>query len=203
MKIVLTIVLQFLQILSFCQIDPVTTQIYDSNKFVRHFISEKNIIDKAKLMTLNRYGIISLDSTINMLIKQDFRVHKYDSNYRYLTLLIYNNQEYAVDYTPITFSRLRFENRNCEFVIVFSYIDERFYRIKGFDVCDFVELVHDVEKNLDIIELIFYSDRNDERPLIDIDCYYDKYILKKRKYKKIDCDCKCSDRYSNNDIEWF
>lgn len=176
---------------------------YDKTKEIRHFLAEENIINKAKLLSLSQFGVYNTDSILNSVLTQQCTYYLPDSNYKYMTIVIKNNQPFIVDDSLFFTSK----NYDCKYVLVFSYISERFYLIQGFQSNDIQEFLSDIERTEYNDHQLFFVDFQDyllmnwNRSLIDFDTYINRYLLNDSKYSEVELCCRCSIHYPKHIIK--
>lgn len=176
---------------------------YDKIKEIRHFLNEENIINKAKLLTLSQLGVYHTDSILNQVLAQQCTYYLPDSNYKYMTIVIKNDQPFIVEDSAFYTSK----NHDCTYVLVFSYIYERFYLIQGFQSNDIQEFLCDIEGTEYNDHELFFVDFQDyllmnwNRSLIDFNTYLNKYLLSDLQYNQSELCCRCSMSYPKHIIE--
>ncbi len=152
-------------------------------------IDTSYIIYKAKLLTLVGFGVSPPDSMLNGLQSQvDSIIYPIDDEYMIIKIRL--NQQNKIQLlnnsTVESFCLEHFRN-SCSFLVVFSFISGRFYRIQGFDVCDFEQLNSECKMFNHPIDFVFFSGNSN---LINIDCYKKKYI---RHRKSKECHLRCTE----------
>lgn len=150
-------------------------------------VDSLNIMFKAKLLTTSEYGIFDKETILNDIQNQKavFLNTVYEN---FLFLKIDFSQPYrASDNTIETLIR------NCSYYLAFSKIDNRFYKLGGFNLIQVDDFFKDLIQRE---ELVFkQSSNNILVEHFNISCLYDYYKMndKKRKKKGFECVKNCND----------
>ena len=146
------------------------------------------IIQKAKLLTLSPYGLQEPDTMLSSIFRQHAKFERIGIDRRYAVITIAHHQDFKVK--EVNGYRLKLCKRSdtCYYLCVFDYQENRFYRLKGYDANDFIRLYKSLNNSMNQMRIIFIKSVF-EKPIIDVDCLYNKYILN----KKGNCDDKCGE----------
>lgn len=164
-----------------------------SNK--SHFSSLPQIINKAKLLTLLKIGFDETDSIIANLSRQSYTYYYPDTSYKYMTIAIVNSQPFRIKDRELD----KYNNSMCKFTLVYSFLENRFYLIQGFENNN----IKDFSKSLQLSEYadfnFFFLNQNDyvyhwEHSLIDFNEYID-YLNSDSDSTTLGMCCKCIDTY--------
>ncbi|GEM_PF-5906919 len=171
----------------------------ESNKYGfthnHHISSLSNIINKAKLLTLLPIGFYETDSLIEDLLNQPYTYYYPDSCPKYMTIIVENDQPLIIKNLQLS----KYKNSLCKFTLVYSYLENRFYRIQGFENNN----ISDFSSSIKLSEYsdfhFFFLNLNDylyhwDRSLINYNKYVD-YLNADDDSATFEICCKCLDTY--------
>jgi hypothetical protein len=166
--------------------------------YKRFIVDSVQIMNKAKLLTISKYGVENYESIIEKILSQEAYLYNTDLP-DYLIINIKSNQNNPIKIKGVNGEINKYcgENLNdsldisCNYVIVFSNISYRFFKIKGFDICELEALERELDESIYLINQVF-SNKLLAITSIDLDCMYSTYgEEKKHKKKLLDCYKKC------------
>lgn len=181
-KIILALLFLMTIRTAYCQVS-MDSICFDRNKS-EILLDTASLIYKAKLLTLINYGLPHQDSILKILTNQASSLYKSGTNNSIILVKILNQQKIVTKYKYGWGEK--FIGLGCSYLILYSNINGRFYRLDGFSQNDFCEFYKDLESKICFFDLI------DEPNFEIIKCYYQKYI-RKGKYKKLKCSTCCTD----------
>ncbi|GGB73309.1 hypothetical protein GCM10007424_11510 [Flavobacterium suaedae] len=160
----------------------ITNSLYSQTQSV----DSVSIAFKAKLFTVSEYGIANKEQILLDIESQEAKFLKtVYKNFFFLKIKFsqpYRNSNISV----------RTLNRKCYYYIAFNIIENRFYRLGGFNSLDVIDFISDLG-NIENINIENWN--KDLVQEIDIDCLYEYYYLddKKRFKKKFLCFPNCNE----------
>lgn len=152
---------------------------------------EKDTADvafKAKLLTLDRHGILAEDKLLNDIKKQKLEFVEYNDSSNWIFIKIKFDQKYGgyIDNYSVLWLG------DCYFYLAFRKEKSKFYRLGGFDVLDVEDFVKDIQNDIEYLDVLSNKKLNSEIPIDCIESYVE--IPERKKLKKgYKCFKKCSD----------
>jgi hypothetical protein len=160
---------------------------YDSSLFVRHSLNLENIVFNAKLLSISKFEDYSKDSFFTRVDSIPIIYFPVDSNFSYLVIVLFN----SLDSYNYYLDSKKFRKPFFDYIIIFSYFEKCYYKIAGFDTSDFKKLYDEINNNgpfrFYLLQELFCNDLLGVDCIININCYINKHIKKRSKYKNIDC----------------
>lgn len=161
---------------------------------------ESQILVKAKLLTLSKYGIESEEGLISKVLNQDAKFMPSSfKDYYIISITNGQNNPIIVKLNNNILYQYCDENTRtnslCNFVLVFSKVTYRYYLIKGFDICEIKELNDELsnvqlhrtsESSPESVYELFNSEISKEAG-IDIECLTYNHINRKKRDKPKKC----------------
>ncbi|MBP7540805.1 MAG: hypothetical protein KA802_12840 [Saprospiraceae bacterium] len=145
-----------------------------------------NIAFKAKLLTLNRYGLTDSSNIMQQVLNQRLKYYYNIEIKNFVFIEINHSQVYS--YTTNEGLSETFYAVGCSYFLAYNLHEAKFYRLFGFDISDYSEFKETVSE-LKFQNFDLYSDLLNY--LSDI---YSTCQNKKKIYK---CDCNCQDDSAN------
>ncbi len=156
-----------------------TAEIFEHGYLKDDSLLIDEIIFKAKALTISKYGL-GLDTMSFKYLKRKLHTATYiipdgyEEN-RYLNIVIKNYGK------PRKKSKLCSELNSCNYVLIYSFKQKRFYLISGFEHSDYLELHKQVSKDgVDIADILKFAFK-DEMP--------EKYLKNYYSMEKLNCKC--------------
>lgn len=141
-----------------------------------------NIIFKAKLLTIANYGLLGREEIVDTIQNQKHFLYK--PNEDYIIIKILHHQPFEVRYkNGKLYNSCENHFSNCEFVVIFSFKSYTFYRIKGFEINDFLSLYNEANSSTYTIYGLF-TDEILSVTHLDLQYLINKYVKKNRRLKK-------------------
>lgn len=184
MKLFLWLILIYLMFTQLMQcktvkITPVLNQIV---KYELSKTDSTNIIFKAQLLTLTRYGVYHQDSVIQKLKNQQVNLVSFpEIEGHFIFIKIEHNQDYVITSNRDANGKVSCYNQDCKYMLAFGLKDSKYYKLRGFSENHFVDFYKNYGDQLNILLV------KENIDFINFDCYYNKYLSKKRKYNNTDC----------------
>lgn len=149
-----------------------------------------NIAFKAKLLTLDRKGLLDKDAQIKDIVNQKLDFIEYKKSNNWIFMRIKFNQKYGNYFQDKDGAVLWLGE--CYFYLAFKREEAVFYRLGGFDKLDVENFVKDLKE--DIIEYDDILTNESLNNIIPINCI-EKYVKTKGKKKKTEYKCfnQCSE----------
>lgn len=151
----------------------------------------KDIAFKAKLLTLDRHGVLNEDKLLEDITNQKLEFIEYNDFSNWVFMKIDFNQIYGnyIDNNSILWLG------NCSFYIAFRNENSKFYRLGGFDALDINDFIKDLRQDIEYIPILSNENLNE---IIDINCMESFFeMTEKKKFKKgYQCYSPCSEKLS-------
>ncbi len=155
------------------------------------YSQEKDTADiafKAKLLTLNRHGVLDEDRLLEDIKKQKLEFIEYNDSSNWVFMKITFDQKYGDHYDNSYVIWLG----GCYFYIAYRKEKSKFYRLGGFDALDLDDFISDIHNDIEYIDFLYNEELNKEIPIDCIESYVKK-SKKKRLKHGYKCFQKCSD----------
>lgn len=129
----------------------------------------KDIVDKAKLLTLNKMGVIENEKLNKILLEQVSESYYFNTNleYRFLIIKIKSSQKFLSlengEYEDV--GDLNYDN-SCNYLIVYSYYSKQFYILEGKSEKDYKTLKKEFKANTSLIHYQLFMNAPIMRPFV-------------------------------------
>ncbi len=124
-----------------------TLSILSENDIVSAKIDTQSILSRAKLLTTEKSGVMNSNIVVADVLTQKTEVYYAENQLDVLYIFINHGQKYYHDYSN---GKIDYEHYSvgCVFLIVYNSIDNKFYKISGFEASEFDDFKHDIKKHL-------------------------------------------------------
>lgn len=159
------------------------------------YSQEKDTADisfKAKLLTVDRHGILDENKLVEEIEKQKLEFIEYNDSSNWVFMKIKFDQKYGNyknDHSTLWLG-------DCNFYIAFNKETSKFYRLGGFDILDVDDFIDDMHEDL-YFDIHFDENLNEEIPIHCIESYV-KLSEKMRLKKGHQCFSPCSKKLTTN-----
>lgn len=150
-----------------------------------------DIVFKAKLLTVDRHGILENSKLIEDIEKQKLDFIEFNDSSNWFFMKIEFNQKYGKYMDGHSILWLG----NCHFYLAFKKEKSKFYRLGGFDALDIKDFIKDLHDDIEYLDILFNEKLNMEIPIDCIESYVE--MPEKKKIKNgYQCFDKCSEKLS-------
>ncbi len=147
-----------------------------------------DIAFKAKLLTIDRHGVLDQDKLLEDILKQKLEIIEHSDSSNWIFMKIKFDQKYG-DYYDNSYVAWLGE---CYFYIAYRKEKSKFYRLGGFDSLDLDDFVNDIQNDIEYFKILSNGKLNNEVPINCIESYVE-LPERKRLKKEYNCFQKCSD----------
>ncbi|KAA5536545.1 hypothetical protein F0919_02435 [Taibaiella lutea] len=158
-------------------------------------IDSSLLMNKAKLLTLSKFGVNDIDTIIKGLLSQKSKIYHTSSKF-YDVIEIISNQGFSIDIKTKKSIQTHYcgedteDNSRCSYVLIFSHHTYRFYNLIGFSSIEIEALEKELnsysESIFDIVSVHLAKELS-----IDLNCLLSKYLKEKKQFKNRKCFKEC------------
>lgn len=155
------------------------------------YSQEKDTADisfKAKLLTIDRHGILNEAKLLEDIKKQKLEFIEYNDSNDWVFMKIKFDQKYGKHYDNSYVIWLG----SCYFYIAYRKEESKFYRLGGFDALDIDDFINDFHNDTEYLDFLFNKELKKEIPIHCMESYV-RQSGKKRLKKGYNCFQQCSD----------
>lgn len=104
---------------------------YDENSAILSNLDTQSLLIRAKLMTINKVGVIDEKIIIDDVLKQNAEIFYSENNPGLLYIFITHSQYYYIEHSKSK-TVYEFYSVGCTYLVVFNSKDNNFYKLSGF-----------------------------------------------------------------------